>query len=550
MTDVYNPNIPIAARTITVIAPNGGENWIEGTAQNITWSSANVTGNVNIQLNRAYPGVTWENIAMNTANDGTQSWTVTIPATSTARMRVVSVSFPTVGDTSNANFTIAGRTITVTAPNGGETWIVGSPQTITWTSQNITGNVNVELNRNYPGGTWESIIMGTSNDGNHPWSVSAPVSTLARVRVTSVDFATVNDVSNNNFTIAIGNQPPLITHDPLDDQLILPFVVTALVTDDLPGFVTKMYYRPVGGVNYDSLQLSVTGNPNEYAVTVVTLSADKYEYFLRVRDAGGLTAQTTQTPFELGNTCGSELLYDDGSAEESHWSQITDFRWAVRFDPVAFPFVLCSGRLGISALHPDTQHSLLLVEVYAADGVGGMPGTLLFSKLIGSIGNVIGGIPLNQDNWCDVVFRDALDQPLSVNGNFYIAVSNPVDGIFESFLHDESSAYSGHSVVYDPCDETWYDENDLDESCRLGNRLIRASGFSLTPPVIVIHRVGDDIQLEWDASGAPYYRIYSALTPNGPFVTLEGSTSTTSFVDLAPLATSPKFYVVQASAIP
>lgn len=36
-------------------------------------------------------------------------------------------------------------TITVTSPNGGESWVAGGTQTITWTSTNPSGFVNILL---------------------------------------------------------------------------------------------------------------------------------------------------------------------------------------------------------------------------------------------------------------------------------------------------------------------------------------------------------------------------------------------------------------------
>ncbi len=550
VSDVSNADFTIGQRTITVTVPNGGESWIEGTAQNIAWTSTGLSENVRIEINRTFPSASWSDIVASTANTGSYPWTVSLPTSSTARIRISGTVNTAIKDTSNANFSILARTITVTTPNGGETWTVGSAQNMTWTSANVTGNVNLELNRNYPGGTWEAIASNSANDGSEPWTVTSPVSTLVRVRVTSVSFPTVSDVSNNNFTIAAGNVAPTIVHDPLDDQLVQPFVVTALVTDDVAGFVTRMFYRPVGGVNYDSLLLASTGNPNEYAVTVNGLLADQYEYFLRVLDAGGLTAVTSLSPFEIASSCGTELLYDDGSAEASHWSQTADYEWAVKFTPATFPFILCSGRLGISALHPNTSHSLLQVKVYADDGVGGLPGTVLFTKTIGSIGNVIGGVNTALDNWCDIAFRDAFGNPLSVTGNFYVSVTNPTAGVFEAFLEDQNSTPTGHSFVYDPCDLQWFSEASADNSARLGNRMIRASGFSLIPPQVVIHRAGNDIQLDWASTGAPYYKIYTATTPAGPFITLLGTTSGTSFTDVNPLGTLVKFYIVKASATP
>ena len=550
VSDVSDANFTITALSITVTSPNGGETWIVGDINNITWTSTGLTENVRIEINRTYPSASWTDIVASTANDGVHAWTVLSPTSTTTRIRISGAVTTSVKDTSNANFTIGLRTLTVTSPNGGESWGTGTSQNVLWTSQNLTGNVNIQLNRTYPGGAWEDIAMGTPNDNLEPWLVTVPATTTARMRIISVSFPAVGDTSNSNFSITAPNQPPVVVHDPLDDQLVQPFVVTAIVTDDAGGFVTKMHYRPVGGVNYDSLTLASTGNPNEYSVTVNGLAQDQYEYFLRVRDVAGLTAQTAQTGFEIGAACGGELFYDDGSAEASHWSETVEYKWAVKFEPSAFPFALCNGIIGISAENPDNQHALLTVEVYAADGLGGLPGTLLFSKTIGSIGNVIGGVPINQDNWCDIVFRDAFGNPLSINSAFYVAVANPVGGVFEAFLHDESSAYSGNSFVYDPCDLLWYNENDVDESCRLGNRLIRASGFPLTAPVVVIHRVGDDIQLNWASTGAPYYQVYSSTNPAGPFSTFEGSTATNSFLDVAPLATLAKFYIVKASTTP
>ncbi len=104
-TDVSNAFFTIAS--VAVSSPNGGEDWYAGTSQNITWSSGGVTGNVNVFLSRDGGASFPEALFTNTANDGVQSWTVTGPATSTARIRVVSVSNADVVDTTDTDFTIA-----------------------------------------------------------------------------------------------------------------------------------------------------------------------------------------------------------------------------------------------------------------------------------------------------------------------------------------------------------------------------------------------------------------------------------------------------------
>jgi hypothetical protein len=115
--------------SIMVTSSNGGEEWAAGSTQTITWASTGVTGNVRIQLSRN-GGATWRTLVSSTPNDGTHTWTVTGPATTQARIRIVSVSHSTIRDSSDANFTIA-QSITVTSPNGGENWAVGTSQTIT-----------------------------------------------------------------------------------------------------------------------------------------------------------------------------------------------------------------------------------------------------------------------------------------------------------------------------------------------------------------------------------------------------------------------------------
>jgi parallel beta-helix repeat protein len=96
---------------------------------------------------------------------------------------------------------ISGRNITVTYPNGGENWTVGSTQTITWTSSGVTGNVNIGVSRD-GGASWDDFISNTSNDGSEPWTVTGPATTQARIRVTSASDGSIWDMSNSNFSIS------------------------------------------------------------------------------------------------------------------------------------------------------------------------------------------------------------------------------------------------------------------------------------------------------------------------------------------------------------
>ncbi|WP_304504099.1 lamin tail domain-containing protein [Corallococcus sp. EGB] len=92
--------------------------------------------------------------------------------------------------------------VTVLSPNGGESWVAGSSQTITWTASGIS-SVKVEYSLN--GSTWTTITSSTgASSGSVAWTVPSSATTTAWVRVSDASNATVTDLSNAAFTITTG----------------------------------------------------------------------------------------------------------------------------------------------------------------------------------------------------------------------------------------------------------------------------------------------------------------------------------------------------------
>lgn len=128
--------------------------------------------------------------------------------------RSVTVHTPTPGGgTSNAQvFTVSlsadtqSPVATVTAPNGGESWPIGSLRTVTWTATDNVGVTAVDLAWSTNGGASfpNPIATGVPNSGSYAWTVSGLPSTTARVRVIARDGGgnIGSDSSNANFTIA------------------------------------------------------------------------------------------------------------------------------------------------------------------------------------------------------------------------------------------------------------------------------------------------------------------------------------------------------------
>lgn len=95
-----------AAPVVSVLSPNGGEQWDRMQAHAITWTD-NFGGEVNIELYR--DDVYQTTLASNTASDGVYLWTPGVALLSGAgyRVRVISVTRPSLLDASNAVFSLS-----------------------------------------------------------------------------------------------------------------------------------------------------------------------------------------------------------------------------------------------------------------------------------------------------------------------------------------------------------------------------------------------------------------------------------------------------------
>jgi endonuclease/exonuclease/phosphatase family metal-dependent hydrolase len=89
--------------------------------------------------------------------------------------------------------------VTVAAPNGGESFAGGSSQAITWSSAGVS-NVKLEYTLDN-GGSWTTITSSTSaSAGTYAWTVPTASSSLCRVRVSDTA-STASDTSDSTFTI-------------------------------------------------------------------------------------------------------------------------------------------------------------------------------------------------------------------------------------------------------------------------------------------------------------------------------------------------------------
>jgi len=190
----------IIPKTLTVLAPNGGENWAGGSTQTITWSSTGAIANVHLEYS-IDDGDNWTTIAASTNNDGSESWNLPEVQTNFALVRVSDSEDPTVFDTSDGLFTIIGHSITVTAPNGGEIWWTGRRETITWDFTGAIPEARIEYSLDN-GANWLLLRNDTVNDGRFHWIPPAETkSTAALMRVSATHDRNIVDASDGAFII-------------------------------------------------------------------------------------------------------------------------------------------------------------------------------------------------------------------------------------------------------------------------------------------------------------------------------------------------------------
>ena len=105
------------------------------------------------------------------------------------------------GDLTFTTLVIPAPTVTVTSPNGGESWAWGSSHNIAWTSTGTIANVKIEYSTNNGTG-WTTIIASTANTGSYAWTVPNTSSTQCLVRVSDASNAAIFDVSNAVFNFS------------------------------------------------------------------------------------------------------------------------------------------------------------------------------------------------------------------------------------------------------------------------------------------------------------------------------------------------------------
>ncbi len=199
-------NSVFGAEFITLVAPNGGETFEQGSSQEVSWTYSGFDGDLKIGIIDVVLEDT-TTLAENVPVEfGLWDWEVPGDFTTGDNYKIL-ISEMTDGepmDESDAVFSVVEQiipVITVTAPNGGESWTQGTSRNITWVSEFVTVDVKVELSD----GTDAIILLEDSipvANGLFVWEIPADQTAgdTYSVIVSTMD-GVVSDISDAPFSI-------------------------------------------------------------------------------------------------------------------------------------------------------------------------------------------------------------------------------------------------------------------------------------------------------------------------------------------------------------
>lgn len=99
-----------------------------------------------------------------------------------------------------ANYRYSGANIQMNNFNSGDVLPRGIARQLSWSSENITGNVRIEISRD-ESTTWETLIANTPNDGTENITVYGRATRRARIRIVSINNSIYSDSSVRNITV-------------------------------------------------------------------------------------------------------------------------------------------------------------------------------------------------------------------------------------------------------------------------------------------------------------------------------------------------------------
>ncbi|HOZ23050.1 MAG TPA: FlgD immunoglobulin-like domain containing protein, partial [bacterium] len=279
---------------VTVTAPNGGETLAAKDTTQITWSSARFDQPVSLYLSLD-GGATWSEIAAGQSNTGSWTWIVPKTLSDSCLIKVKAADAEIPVDLSDALFHIvrpAGEepSLTLTAPNGGESFEAGRVETIEWISEYLTGHVALLFSAD-SGRTWSEFATGLPAAGAYEWTIPATASEQCLIKVADSATGAIVDLSDAPFSISALPQNFALAFDGEDDLL----QVAHHPSLNISGTMTIAFWMQNHQLGQSWSRILEKGTFDEYAISFYS-NTGRLAGTLRSTIPGGARMQTLFGP--------------------------------------------------------------------------------------------------------------------------------------------------------------------------------------------------------------------------------------------------------------
>ncbi len=265
--------------TVSITNPDpthtGNADWYRNSTEKIKWGLSSGE-DVKIELKKI-TAPSYQTLAYSTGSTGGEGeWEWVIPFYQELATYNIRVTSWLTGFSDTHTVTIkavsATGTCTVTSPNGGEWWGVGTTHPITWTkSPTFIDNVRIELKRLEGGGDWETLQWSVGGESWSWWIENWRPAGTYKIRISNVNSSAGPYFESPAFHIEIYN---LMTYpNPVISTLTLKadvFTQSNTTIEVYNHFGAKLLTRKVELQSSDEYSLSLDGFVNDVYYVVVT----------------------------------------------------------------------------------------------------------------------------------------------------------------------------------------------------------------------------------------------------------------------------------------
>lgn len=308
---------------VRLIAPNGGEDWITGWTDAITWSAPGAS----IKLELLHAGEPCAVIAEAIPNTGRFPWSPVpcVAAQEGYTIRVTDLELDE-SDVSDGPFAILDPPdIALTSPLGGEHWLIDEVHSIEWMASEACGDfVRLELERN--GAVCQVISSSAPNCGIYLWTAEQCGLATEGYLIRITDLTTgVMDVSPATFTI----QEPCritLTH-PTGGEEWLEGETYEITWNAYGACDSDVRIELLAGGSLCEIIAARTANDGSWFWTAAPCGGSTSGYQIRITDlATGSAAESIGT-FQIKHRCKVHMMaprggeyWTEGRSQEILWN--------------------------------------------------------------------------------------------------------------------------------------------------------------------------------------------------------------------------------------